>query len=42
MLDLARERPSALLCYERDPAGCHRSLLIDAVAPDARVEHLYA
>ncbi|QIL02396.1 DUF488 domain-containing protein [Sphingomonas sinipercae] len=42
MLDLAREKPSALLCYERDPAGCHRSMLIEAVAPDAQVEHLYA
>lgn len=42
MLDLAREQPSALLCYERDPAGCHRTLLLDAVAPDAEVEHLFA
>ena len=42
MLDLAEEKPSALLCYERDPAGCHRSLLIKAVAPEAEVLHLYA
>ena len=35
MLDLAAETPSAILCYERDPAECHRSLLLDAVAPDA-------
>ena len=42
MLELARDKPSALLCYERDPAGCHRSLLLDAVAPDAEVVHLYA
>jgi uncharacterized protein (DUF488 family) len=42
MLDLAQDKPSALLCYERDPAGCHRTLLIDAVAPDAEVSHLYA
>ena len=42
MLDLAREKASALLCYERDPAGCHRTLLLDAVAPDAQVEHLFA
>ena len=41
MLDLAAERPSALLCFEREP-GCHRSLLIDAVAPDAEVTHLFA
>jgi uncharacterized protein (DUF488 family) len=41
-VDLAEEKPSALLCYERDPAGCHRSLLISAVTPDAEVDHLYA
>src|SRR6478735_1627442 len=34
MLDLAAERPSALLCMEREPAECHRTLLLDAVAPD--------
>src|SRR4029078_9754552 len=28
MLDLAAGEPSALLCYERDPAQCHRNLLI--------------
>lgn len=42
MLDLARERPSVLLCYERDPAACHRTLLLNAVAADAEVTHLYA
>lgn len=42
MVALAEEKPSAILCYERDPAGCHRTLLLDAVAPDAEVEHLYA
>ena len=42
MLDLAQEKPSAVLCYERDPAECHRTLLLDAVASDADVEHLYA
>lgn len=41
MLDLASEKPTALLCYERDPATCHRSLLIDALAPDAEVVDLY-
>lgn len=41
MLDLALEKPSALLCYERDPSGCHRSLLLGAVAPDAEAVHLY-
>jgi uncharacterized protein (DUF488 family) len=42
MVDLAGEKPSALLCYERDPAGCHRTLLLSAVASDAEVVHLYA
>src|SRR5215210_3648396 len=28
MLELAAEKPSALLCFERDPAGCHRTLLV--------------
>ena len=42
MLNLARERPSALLCFERDPAECHRTLLLDAVAPSAEVVHLFA
>lgn len=42
MLELARERPTALLCMEREPAHCHRALLLDAVAPDAQVINLYA
>jgi uncharacterized protein (DUF488 family) len=42
MLELAAQRPSALLCFERDPAGCHRSLLLRAVAPEAEVIDLYA
>ncbi|QNP46935.1 DUF488 domain-containing protein [Sphingomonas sediminicola] len=42
MLDLSREKPSALLCYERDPAACHRTLLLEAVAPDAEIEDLFA
>lgn len=41
MRELASEKPSALLCYERDPAGCHRTLLMDAVAPEADVTHLF-
>lgn len=40
--ELVRERPSALLCYERQPEGCHRSLLIRETLPDASVEHLFA
>ena len=42
MIDLAREKPSALLCFERDPAGCHRTLLLKAVAPEAEVVDLFA
>jgi uncharacterized protein (DUF488 family) len=33
--DMAAEKPTALLCFERDPSGCHRSLLLDAILPDA-------
>lgn len=42
MIALAQEKPSALLCYEREPAGCHRSLLLKWVAPEAEVTHLFA
>lgn len=37
MIELAEEKPSALLCFERDPAACHRTLLHEAVAPGAEV-----
>ena len=30
--DLAGKRPSALLCYEADPAQCHRRILTDRLA----------
>jgi uncharacterized protein (DUF488 family) len=42
MLDLAAEKPSALLCMEREPAHCHRTLLLRAVAPDAEIVDLFA
>jgi len=42
MLELAREKPSALLCMEREPAHCHRTLLLKAVAAHAKVVDLYA
>lgn len=42
MLELAREKPAALLCMEREPAHCHRTLLLNSIAPDADVVHLYA
>lgn len=41
MRELAAEQPSALLCFERDPAGCHRSLLLWMAAPDAERVDLY-
>jgi uncharacterized protein (DUF488 family) len=42
MLELAAERSSALLCFERDPAACHRTLLRESVMADWEVEDLYA
>src|SRR6476619_2201176 len=42
MLALAEEKPSALLCMEREPAHCHRTLLLNAVAPAVEVTHLFA
>lgn len=42
MLDLAAEMPSALLCFERDPAICHRRLLLEAVASGVEVVDLFA
>ena len=42
MLDRAAAEPVAILCYERDPAECHRTLLLDAVAADLERVDLYA
>jgi uncharacterized protein (DUF488 family) len=42
MLELAADKPSALLCFEREPRHCHRTLLLNAVAPDLGVVHLFA
>ncbi|MEC3950318.1 DUF488 domain-containing protein [Sphingobium sp. HWE2-09] len=39
--DMAAEMPTALLCFERDPSGCHRSLLLDAILPDAERVDLF-
>lgn len=41
MLALAAERPSALLCYERDPGHCHRRLLVEAVGEGIEVVDLF-
>ena len=42
MRELAAEKPSALLCFERAPEGCHRSLLLKAIAAVAEVVNLFA
>ena len=42
MVALAEEKPSALLCFERDPKACHRTPLREAVIPEAEVIDLYA
>ena len=41
MLAMAEEKPSALLCMERKPAHCHRTLLLKTVAHDADVVDLF-
>ena len=41
MRALAEEMPSALLCYERDPCHCHRTLLLRAEGEGAEVVDLY-
>lgn len=41
MLELAGERPSALVCYERDPCHCHRTLLLEAVGDGVEVVDLF-
>ena len=42
LLDRAAAQPTALLCYERAPEDCHRSMLLAAIAPDAEVTDLFA
>ncbi|KQO09291.1 DUF488 domain-containing protein [Sphingomonas sp. Leaf242] len=41
MLGLAADKPSALLCYERDPCHCHRTLLLQAVGEGAEIVDLF-
>ncbi|WP_114951278.1 DUF488 domain-containing protein [Sphingosinicella terrae] len=41
LAELAAEKPSALLCFERDPAGCHRTPLHEAILRGAEVVDLY-
>ena len=42
MIALAEEKPSALLCFERDPAGCHRTPLRESAMADWEAVDLYA
>ena len=41
MRELAAEKPSALLCFERNPEHCHRTLLLAAEGEGAEVVDLY-
>jgi uncharacterized protein (DUF488 family) len=41
LIALVEEKPAALLCFERDPAHCHRTLLREAVLPAAEVVDLF-
>lgn len=42
MRELIAEKPSALLCFEREPGMCHRTLLIAAEGEGVAVEDLFA
>ena len=42
LIALAAEKPSALLCFERDPFRCHRTALRLSVMPNAEATDLYA
>lgn len=33
--EMAAERPTALLCFEREASGCHRALLLEMAFPEA-------
>ncbi|MCE7795976.1 DUF488 domain-containing protein [Sphingobium sufflavum] len=41
LADRAAEAPTALLCFERSPACCHRSLLVKSAFPEAEVIDLF-
>ena len=42
-LAIARDSPACLMCYERDPGRCHRSIVAAEMAKRARIEirHLF-
>ncbi len=33
LVELARRQPVCLLCFERDPAGCHRRIIAERLTP---------
>lgn len=41
LAEMAQDQPTALLCFERDPACCHRTLLVESAMPEADVTHLF-
>ena len=41
MIELTEEKPSALLCFERDPKQCHRTLLRESAMADWEAVDLY-
>lgn len=42
MRELAKEKPSALLCFERDPKHCHRTMLLREEGEGEEVVDLFA
>jgi len=42
LAEIVEQRQTALLCFERDPATCHRTLLVDTLFPDAERIDLFA
>lgn len=42
LLSLIEEEPCCLLCFERDPTHCHRSLLVEELGRKADVVNLFA
>lgn len=42
MREAATEMPSALLCFERDPETCHRSILLATVSAEVERIDLFA
>jgi uncharacterized protein YeaO (DUF488 family) len=37
LVGLLREKPSALMCLEHDPASCHRTVIVEALAEELEV-----